>query len=53
VSEELPDVSIIFFKLKKVQMLAVRGQVSVAVLKQKTGSKVMTAGQLRDQLRGS
>jgi hypothetical protein len=39
----------IFFKLKKVQMQAVTGQVNVAVCKQKTGGKYMTAGQLRDQ----
>jgi hypothetical protein len=52
VTEEWPDVSIIFFKLKKVQMQAVTGQVNVAVCKQKKiGGKIMTAGQLRDQLR--
>jgi hypothetical protein len=39
----------IFFKLNKVQMQAVTGQVNVAVCKQKTGDKIMTAGQLRDQ----
>jgi hypothetical protein len=39
----------IFFKLKKVQMQAVTGQVNVAVRKRKTGGKIMTAGQLRDQ----
>jgi hypothetical protein len=30
-------------------MQAVTGQVNVAVRKQKTGGKIMTAGQLRDQ----
>jgi hypothetical protein len=30
-------------------MQAVRGQVNVAVRKQKTDGKIMTAGQLRDQ----
>jgi hypothetical protein len=43
----------IFFKLDKVQVQAVTGQVSVAVCKQKECCKVMTAGELRDQLRGS
>jgi hypothetical protein len=49
VTEEWPDVSIMFFKLEKVQMQAVTGQVNEAVRKQKTGGKIMTAGQLRDQ----
>jgi hypothetical protein len=54
VTEEWPaarSVDNIFFKLKKVQMQAVTGQVSVAVFKQKTGGKIITAGRLRDQLR--
>jgi hypothetical protein len=54
VTEEWPDdVQKYFFKLEKVQMQAVTGQVSVAVCKEKPGGKIMTAGQLRDQLRGS
>jgi hypothetical protein len=48
-TEELPDVSINFFKLKKVQMQAITDQVNVAVCKQKTGGKIMTIGQLRNQ----
>jgi hypothetical protein len=43
----------IFFKLRKVQMQAVTGQVNMAVCKQKAGGKIVTAGQLRDELRGS
>jgi hypothetical protein len=39
----------IFFKLEKVQMQAVTGQVHVAVYKQKTGGKIMATGLLRYQ----
>jgi hypothetical protein len=39
----------IFFKLKKVQMQAVTGQVNVAVRRRKTGGKSMAAGQLREK----
>jgi hypothetical protein len=51
VTEEWPAttcVDNIIFKLKEVQMQAVTGQVSAAVCKQKIGSKIMTAGKLRD-----
>jgi hypothetical protein len=38
-----------FFKLKRIQMQAVTGQVNVVVHMQKSGGKIVTAGQLRDQ----
>ena len=39
----------IFFKLKKVQMQLLTGQVNVAVRKRKTGGQILTVGQLKDQ----
>ena len=39
----------IFYKLKKVQMHSLTGQISVAVRKRKTGGKTLTAGELKLQ----